>query len=96
VGRDGKGYQAWSRYSFSARNFLEFGYRHAEVSSQFVPGGGNLTDGSIRTDFLVHREWTVSASVQYEKWQFPILATGSQTNVSSSLGITFSPLSARK
>jgi membrane-associated phospholipid phosphatase len=96
VGRDGKGYQAWSRYSFSARSFLEFGFRHAEVSSQFVPGGGNLNDGSIRTDFLVHREWTVSASVQYEKWQFPILANGPQTNVSSSLGITFSPFSARK
>jgi membrane-associated phospholipid phosphatase len=96
VGRDGKGYQAWSRYSLSARNFVEVGYRHGQVSPQFVPGGGTINDGSIRADFLIHRQWSVSASVQYEQWRFPILATGPQTNVTSSVAVTFLPISWKK
>jgi hypothetical protein len=96
VGRDAKGYQAWSRYSFSAKNFIELVYRHGQVSQQFVPRGGTITDASIRGDFLVRREWNVSASVQYERWLFPILAPGPQVNVTSSVGITFLPSSWRK
>jgi capsule assembly protein Wzi/PAP2 superfamily protein len=92
VGRDGKGVQAWSRYWVDARTSIELGYRHGEVSGKFVPGGGNINDGSIRAEFWLHRVWSVSVSVQYEQWKFPILATGPQTNVTSSLGITFFPV----
>ncbi len=96
VGRDGKGYQAWSRYSLSARSFVEFGYRHGQVSPQFVPGGGTVNDGSIRADFMIHREWSVSAFVQYEQWSYPILAAGPQRNVASSLEVTYLPASWKK
>jgi capsule assembly protein Wzi/PAP2 superfamily protein len=95
VGRDGKGMQAWSRYSLSGRSFIELGYRHGQVSPQFVPSGGTINDGSVRADFLLRQSWSVSASVQYEKWNFPLLATGAQTNVTSSLGIAFFPASGR-
>jgi hypothetical protein len=96
VGRDGKGIQAWSRYWVGARTSVVFGYRHSEVSGKFVPGGGNFNDGSVRADFWLHRVWSVSASVQYEQWKFPILANGPQTNVTSSVEITFSPLGGRQ
>ncbi len=95
VGRDGKGLQAWSRYWVDARTSIELGYRHGEVSAKFVPGGGNINDGSVRADFWLHRVWSVSASIQYEQWKFPILANGPQTNVTSSVGITFSPVGGR-
>jgi Capsule assembly protein Wzi/PAP2 superfamily len=95
VGRDGKGLQAWSRYWVDARTFLEFAYRHGEVSDTFVPGGGNINDGSIRAGFWLHRVWNVTASLQWERWNFPILALGPQTNVTSSVGITFSPVGGR-
>jgi hypothetical protein len=95
VGRDGKGVQAWSRYWVDARTSIELGYRHGEVSGKFVPGGGNVNDGSIRAEFWLHRVWNVTASLQFERWKFPILATGPQTNVTSTLGITFFPVGGR-
>jgi hypothetical protein len=95
VGREGKGIQAWSRYWVDARTSIELGYRHGEVSAKFVPGGGMINDGSVRADFWVHRVWNVNALVQYEQWKFPILANGPQTNVTASVGITFSPVGGR-
>ncbi len=92
VGRDGKAYQAWSRYWLGPRSDLEFSYRHMQVASQFVPGGGNINDASVRTNFWIHRVWNVSASVQFERWNYPILAPGPQVNVTSSIGITFAPV----
>jgi Capsule assembly protein Wzi len=91
VGRDGKGMQAWSRYSLSGRSFIELGYRHGKVSPQFVPNGGTINDGSVRADFPIRQSWSVSASVQYEKWNFPLLASGAQSNVTSSLQLTYWP-----
>jgi len=92
VGRDGKAYQAWSRYWIGARTKLEFSYRHVQVSPRFVPGGGTINDASVRTDYWLHKVWNVNASVQFEQWNFPILAHGPQTNVTSSVGITFAPV----
>jgi len=91
VGRDGKAIQAWSRYWIGARTHIEFGYRHAQVSPKFVPGGGTINDASVRADFWLHRVWNVNSSVQFEQWSFPILAHGPQTNVTSSVGITYAP-----
>ena len=50
VGRDGKVYQAWSRYWIGPRTHLELGYRHAQVSPKFVPGGGTINDASVSAD----------------------------------------------
>jgi hypothetical protein len=91
VGRDGKGYQAWSRYSLNARSFIEFGYRHGQVSPKFVPSGGTINDGSVRAEFLLRQSLSVSAFVQYEQWNFPLLAPGVQSNVTSSLQLTYWP-----
>lgn len=95
VGRDGKSYQAWSRYWLGARSNLQFAYRHMQVSPDFVTGGGTINDASVSTDFWVSRAWNVSATVQYEKWNYPILANRPQVNVTSSLGITFAPTGGR-
>jgi hypothetical protein len=92
VGRDGKAYQAWTRYWIGARTNLEFSYRHVQVSPKFVPGGGTINDASVRTDYWLHKVWNVHASVQYEQWNYPILAHGPQANVTSSVGITFAPV----
>jgi hypothetical protein len=92
VGRDGKAYQAWTRFWVGARTHLEFSYRHAQVSPKFVPDGGTINDASVRSDYWLHKVWNVHASVRYEQWTFPILAHGPQTNVTSSVGITFAPV----
>jgi membrane-associated phospholipid phosphatase len=91
VGRDGKSYQAWSRYWLGPRSNIEFSYRHMQVSPRFINGGGNINDASVHTDFWMRHSWDVSATVQYERWNYPILAPGPQVNVSASVGITYSP-----
>jgi membrane-associated phospholipid phosphatase len=91
IGREGQGLRAWSKYSFNARNSFQFGYRHAKVSSDFIPGGGTLNDASVEADFLVGREYGVSSRVQYEHWNYPILALQPQSNISVSVQMTYWP-----
>jgi hypothetical protein len=91
IGREGQGLQAWSKYSFNARNSCQFGYRHAKVSSAFFPGGATLNDASAQADFLLGREFGVSSRVQYEHWSYPLLAPQPQTNISVSMQLTYWP-----
>lgn len=96
MGREGKGVQAWSTYWFSARNSLQFGYRNAKVDKDFIPRGETVNDGSLKVNWLLSRDVSVSASVQYEKWAAPILAAGPQTNWTSSVEVAFWPHSWRR
>jgi Capsule assembly protein Wzi len=93
IGREGQGFQAQSTYWFSPRNTLQFGYRHAKVASDFVPGGETINDGSVKLDWWMRTDLSVSAFVQYEKWLAPILAPTAQTNWTSSVEVTFWPRS---
>ncbi len=91
IGREGTGFQGWSTYWFSPRNSLQFGYRHAKVASDFIPGGETVNDGSVKVDWLVSTDLILSALVQYEQWKVPLLAPGRQTNLTSSIEISFHP-----
>jgi len=91
VGREGQGVQAWTTYWLSPRNKLQFEFRHLKVSREFIPNGGTLADGSVRADFWVRSSFSVSALVQYEAWNFPVIASTRQSNITSSLQLTFWP-----
>ncbi len=91
VGRQGMGFQGWSTYWFSPKNSVQFAYRHAKVDSDFIPSGETINDGSVKVNWQLRSEWSVSASVQYEKWFAPILAPAAQTNWTSSVQIQFTP-----
>jgi membrane-associated phospholipid phosphatase len=98
IGRQGQGAQAWTTYWFSPRNKLQFGFRHQKDSNQLVsvPGnpalsGGTLADANVRAEFWPRSTFSLSAMVQYEMWNFPVIATGRQSNVSSSVGFSFWP-----
>jgi hypothetical protein len=91
IGREGTGIQARSTYWFSPRNTLQFRYRHAKVASDFIPGGETINDGSVKLDYWMRHDLSVSAFVQYEKWLAPILAPTAQTNWTSSVEVTFWP-----
>lgn len=93
VGRDGSGIQALSRYWLSARNSIQLGYRHAKVDPLFVPNGGTINDGSARVDFWVKNDWGITTLVQYEQWNFPLLAPTLQKNLIASIQITYWPQS---
>jgi Capsule assembly protein Wzi/PAP2 superfamily len=91
VGRDGQGFEGWLGRSLGDQGRLEFSYRHQKVSGQFIPGGGTVNDGGVATNFWLRPNLSVTASVQYEQWKFPVLAAGAQTNVTSAVQLTFWP-----
>ncbi|MFZ1930210.1 MAG: capsule assembly Wzi family protein [Candidatus Sulfotelmatobacter sp.] len=91
MGRQGQGAEAWTSYWFSPRNKLEFGFRHQKVSTQFIPNGGSLADAHVRAEFWPRSTFSLSAMLQYETWNFPVIATTRQTNVTSSLELSFWP-----
>lgn len=89
IGREGQGLQASSTYWLNRRSTLQFGYRRAKVSSDFIPDGASLNDGSANLNWWLRPDLSVSGFVQYEKWLAPILAAGPQSNWTSSLSVTF-------
>ena len=91
VGREGQGAQAWTTYWFNPRNKLQFGFRHQKVSHEFIPNGGTLTDANVRADFWVRSRFSVSSCVQYEAWNFPVIASTRQSNVTTSIQLSFWP-----
>lgn len=91
IGREGSGFQGWSTYWFSSRSNLEFGYRHAKLANDFIPGGGTVNDGSITLNWWLGNSFDLASFVQYEKWDVPILSPSPQTNWTGSLEIQFWP-----
>ena len=91
VGRDGQGEQAWLTYWHGPRTYLRFRYRHQQVSHQFVPNGGKVNDGGVEAGIWLGRELSISASLQYEKWDFPVLRPGPTSNFTSLIQFTYWP-----
>jgi len=91
LGRAGQGESAWSTYWLSPRSKIQFHFRHQKVDGDYLPRGGTVNDGGANIDFQLRPEITVSGSVQYEKWNYPILAASAVSNVTTSLQLTFVP-----
>ncbi len=91
IGRDGQGAQTWATYHFSPKTDLQFNFRHQKVSQQFLSGGGTLNDVGLRANLWCGPAVNLSALVQYEKWNYPVLAQPMQANVTTSLQLTFWP-----
>jgi membrane-associated phospholipid phosphatase len=91
VGREGQGAQAWATYHFSPRSFFQLNFRHQKVSQEFIPGGGTVTDIGGRWDWQVRPSLSLSATVQHERWIFPVIEPTAQRNVAASLEILLQP-----
>jgi hypothetical protein len=91
VGREGQAVQAWTTYWFSPNNKLQFGFRHLKVSHEFITNGGTQADGSVRADFWLRSNFSLSAFVQYEAWTFPVISSTRQSNVTASIQFSFWP-----
>jgi hypothetical protein len=91
MGREGKGVQIWTTYWFNPRSSFQFGYREAKVAKDFIPTGETVSDGSVKFEWLLRNDLSLSGFVQYEKWLAPILAPTAQTNFTSTVKVTFYP-----
>ncbi len=90
IGRAGSGLQVWSTYWFSPRSKIQLGFRHQQVDQRFLEGG-HLNDLSVRTDTMLGRSMMFTGTLQYEKWNFPLLASTTQRVVTASAQLTFFP-----
>jgi hypothetical protein len=91
IGREGQGAQAWTTYWLTPQNKIQLSYRHQKVSQEFIPDGGTLNEVGVRTDLWARPDLSLSGFVQYEKWNFPVLAPGARSNLTTSFQFTFSP-----
>ena len=90
VGRQGSGYQLASNYWFSGRNTVQLGYRSLWVDHSFLEGGW-LRDISAKTNLALGSDFALQAGIQYERWQFPLLANGPVSNVTTSVQLSYTP-----
>jgi len=90
VGREGRAVHLSSTYWFSPRNTLQVQYRGLTVNREFLQGGSQR-DFTIRVNALLRRVVGLSAAMQYERWNFPLLATSSKSNLASTVELTFWP-----
>ena len=92
VGRDGRAIQAWTNYWLSARDALQFRYKHSTVSSDFIPGGGAWQDYTWSNDLYLKSGFYLRSQLQYEHVShYPILFNGPQRNVTAIVELGFSP-----
>ena len=90
VGRQGNGIQLWSNYWFSGRNSLQVGYRSVSVDHSFLQGG-QVHDFHTSTNLALGSNFALQASVQYERWKFPLLAARPVSNVATSVQFSYTP-----
>jgi hypothetical protein len=90
IGRDSRAYVASTTYWVSPKSKVQAEYRQVKAGTQFLPGGGTQTDGSITAQWGLNREWMVGASVQYERYYIPVLG-GPERDLVGSLSVVFTP-----
>ncbi len=91
LGRAGQGEQAWSTYWLSSRNTIQFHYRHQKMSGDYLPQGGTVNDGGVKADIWLSNTTKLSGSIQYEKWNIPVLDPLVRSNVTTSIELSFWP-----
>ncbi|HUB17919.1 MAG TPA: capsule assembly Wzi family protein [Acidobacteriaceae bacterium] len=91
VGRQGKGGQAWLTYHLSANEDIQFTYRNAKASAQFIPGGTTQNDFAGSVVKRIGKDIEVKGLVQYESWKAPIYLTGAQSDTTAAAQITWYP-----
>ena len=92
TGRDGRSYQGWSTYHFSAATTLQFSYRQVKTpSNASIPGGGTQSDGFSRLVWQLRPNMSIDAFVQYERYLIPVVSPSAQHNVTGQLQLRYTP-----
>jgi len=79
IGRQAQGVHAWSKYSFNARNSLQFCVPPRQGQLRFYSEAERLTMRACRQIFWPGVKFGLSTRVQYEHWNYPILLRRPQT-----------------
>jgi len=90
IGRQGNGGTATSTYWFTARNKASVSYRKMVADKSFLQGG-RLEDFSGSITWMVRPWIELSATSQYETWNFPLLASATRSDTSTSFAVRLFP-----
>ncbi len=91
IGREGKGYQAWSTYHLSPQSSIQLAVRNAKIADDFIPGGSTQWDWSVSGMLRVRKDLEIRPLLQYETWLVPVLAPTRQTDFTTSIQLTWWP-----
>jgi hypothetical protein len=80
IGPEARSVQVMSNYWFDTQRKLTFSFRSQRVNPDYLQGG-NLKDFSAGYSFKVPNDIQVTTSLQYENWNFPLLASERKSNV---------------
>ena len=56
IGREGKGYQAWSTYHLSPQSSIQVGVRNSKIANDFIPGGSTQWDWNVSAMLRVRKD----------------------------------------
>jgi len=90
IGRESNGYQLWSNWWFSPRSSVQVSARRQTEAHVFL-GGGELRDLRVSTDLALSSHWQLSATVQQERWRFPIISPTPTNNLTTTIELSFHP-----
>jgi hypothetical protein len=91
LGRSAQGEEIRANYWLSPKSKFGIRLRHRKIDGTYLPEGGTQNDASANADFFIRPSFSVSTSLQYEKWQIPLLAMGPQSNIAASIQFAFYP-----
>ena len=91
IGREGKGYQAWSTYHLSPRSSIQVAVRNAKIAKDFIPGGSTQWGWNVSSDLWAGKNFEIKPFAQYETWLVPVLAPTRQRDFTSSVQLTWWP-----
>lgn len=91
IGREGKGGQAWLTYWLGPASKVQLGYRRAKIAKDFISLGSTQDDFSGGWNFRLRPDLDVTTYFQYERWNLPVLAARPQSDVLTSVQVTWFP-----
>ena len=91
IGREGKGYQAWSTYHLSPRSSIQVSVRNGKIAKDFIPSGSTQWDWDVSAMLRVRHDLEIKSFLQYETWWVPVLAATRQADFTSSVQLTWWP-----
>ena len=91
IGRESKGGQAWLTYHLSPQESIQVSYRNAKAAKDFIPGGTTQNDFTVAVVKRLKPQLELNAWLQYERWKAPVYKPGSQSDVTTSVQLTWYP-----
>jgi membrane-associated phospholipid phosphatase len=91
LGRGSGGERAWITYWLDPRSKVQFSYAHQKLLSSMIPGGGTINRGGVSLNYQLRPELAVSGTLQYERWLIPVVYPTTQSDWTTSVGLTFFP-----